>query len=55
MLECEENLVQVPATAGQHTSGSRNPHHFTPDDEGAYEHENFFSPDATPHHDSHSN
>ena len=51
----EKSEDQVPAAAGQHTSDSRNPHHFTPDDEEAYEHENFFNPDTTPHHDSHSN
>ncbi len=53
---CTINVtVQVPAAAGQHTSGSHTPHHFTPDDEEAFEHENFFNPDTTPHHDSHSN
>ena len=43
------DLVQAPAAAGQHTSGARAPHHFTPDDEEAYEHDNFFNPDTTPH------
>jgi hypothetical protein len=55
LVDRHRDLVQVPAAAGQHTSGSRNPHHFTPDDEEAYEHENFFNPDTTPHHDNHSN
>ena len=55
LVDRHRDLVQVPAAAGQHTSGSRNPHHFTPDDEEAYEHENYFNPDTTPHHDSHSN
>ena len=55
LVDIHRDLVQVPAAAGQHTSGSRNPHHFTPVDEETYEHENFFNPDTTPHYDSHSN
>ena len=50
LVDRHRDLVQVPAAAGQHTSGSRNSHHFAPDDEEAYEHENFFNPDTTPHH-----
>jgi hypothetical protein len=43
-------LVQVPTTAGQHTGGSCAPHHFTPDDEDAYDHGNFFNPGSTRHY-----
>ena len=49
LVDRYRDLVQAPAAAGQHTSGARAPHHFTPDDEEAYEHDNFFNPDTTPH------
>jgi hypothetical protein len=49
LVDRYRDLVQVPAAAGQHTSGSHAPHHFTPDDEDAYEHDNFFNPDTTSH------
>jgi hypothetical protein len=50
LVDRYRDLVQAPAAAGQHTGGSCAPHHFTPDDEDAYEHENFFNPDTSPHH-----
>jgi hypothetical protein len=49
LVDRYRDLVKVPAAAGQHTSGSHAPHHFTPDDEDTYEHDNFFNPDTTPH------
>ena len=54
MFPPQKQKLHVPAAAGQHTSGSRNLHHFTPDDEEAYEHEKFFNPDTT-HTKYHSN
>jgi hypothetical protein len=49
LVDRYRELVQIPAATGQQTSNSRSSHHFTPDDEDAYEHDNFFNPD-TPHH-----
>ena len=49
LVDRYRDLVQIPAATNQQTSSSRTPHHFTPDDEDAYEQDSFFNPD-TPHH-----
>ena len=50
LVDRHQDLVQAPAATGQQNSGSRAPHHhFTPDDEDAYEQDNFFNPES-PHH-----
>ena len=49
LVDRYRDLVQIPAATAQQTSAPRAPHHFTPDDEDAYEQDNFFNPD-TPYH-----
>ena len=50
LVDRYRDLVQIPAAARQQTSRRHNtPHHFTPDDEDAYEHDAYLNPDY-PHH-----
>ena len=49
LVDRYRDLVQAPAASGRQTSSSCAPqNHFTPDDEDAYEQDNFFNP-ASPH------
>ena len=49
LVDRYRDLVQIPAAARQQTSSRHNtPHHFTPDDEDAYEHDAYLNP-ASPH------
>ena len=38
------DVVEIPASIREGPGGY---HHFSPDDEGAFEHENYFNPDHT--------
>jgi hypothetical protein len=45
LVDCYRDLVEVPAPTCEVPRGGR--HHFAPDDEDAFEYENYHSPDHT--------
>jgi hypothetical protein len=44
LVDRYRDLVEIPAPTREGPGGR---HHFSPDDEGAFEHENYHSPDHT--------